>query len=522
LIAETHYSLAEAALSDDVAHSLQALLPVRIRPIVRHRLVLLDTFNGLIAAAGGRLTARSGNKVEWLEWQPRDGQVRLETPVTAPVAFAWDLPSGPLRASLQPIIDVRRLMPQVEVELQGQSLDVLDNDRKTVARIRIEEGRARTPGRSGNWQGIPALVTLSGMRGYDAAYERLLRIIESRPDLERSPSGLQAIALKALGVSPPRDVSRFDVALAPSVRADAGARQIHQALLDIMIANEPGVHDDLDTEFLHDYRTSLRRTRSLLGQIKEIFPVDAVAFFRTEFQWLAQSTSMKRDLDVLLLSLRESAESLPGGDLADIVAFLSRKLLEAQSVLQRVLESKRYRGLVANWRAFLQEPPRATEPADAARPLLEVTSRRILHLHRRLIDSAMAIDDRTPIEAIHQVRIKAKKLRYMIDATRSLHDCRDLDRIIDSLERVQSVLGDFIDAQVEEEHLLVAGDALVETDAGKTGALLSVERLAENARERAASLRPQVDRELSRFCREGMQADFRRLFERVASQEALP
>ena len=79
----------------------------------------------------------------------------------------------------------------------------------------------------------------------------------------------------------------------------------------------------------------------------------------------------------------------------------------------------------------------------------------------------------------------------------------------------------FIDAQVEEEHLLVAGDALVETGAGKTGALLSVERLAENARDRAASLRPQVDRELSRFCKASTQADFSRLFKRVASQGAL-
>ena len=45
----------------------------------------------------------------------------------------------------------------------------------------------------------------------------------------------------------------------------------------------------------------------------------------------------------------------------------------------------------------------------------------------------MAIHDETPAEAIHQVRIEANKLRYMIDATRSLHDRRDLDRIIDSL-----------------------------------------------------------------------------------------
>src|SRR5262249_49295368 len=284
------------------------------------------------------------------------------------------------------------------------------------ARIRIEEGRARKPGRAGSWQSIPSLVTLSGLRGYDAAYERLLRIIESRPGLKRSPSGLQAIALKALGAPPPRDVSRFDVALAPSVRADEGARQIHQALLNIMVANEPGVHADLDTEFLHDYRVSLRRTRSLLGQIKDVFPADVVTHFRTEFRWLAQATTVKRDLDVLLLNLRRISESVPADDLAALVSFLSRKQLQEQRLLERILESKRYRDLLGSWQGFLQDPPPgAAEPADAARPLLQVTSRRILRLYSRLVDQAREIHDETPADALHEVRIEAKKLRYMID-----------------------------------------------------------------------------------------------------------
>jgi CHAD domain-containing protein len=118
------------------------------------------------------------------------------------------------------------------------------------------------------------------------------------------------------------------------------------------------------------------------------------------------------------------------------------------------------------------------------------------------------------------VRIEAKKMRYMIDATRSLHDRGDLDRIIDTLKRVQSVLGDFNDAQVQERNLLTSGRAMVEAGAGESGALLSVGRLAENARNRAVSLRAQVDRELSRFCKDGIRADFCRLFKRTTSVEA--
>jgi CHAD domain-containing protein len=132
----------------------------------------------------------------------------------------------------------------------------------------------------------------------------------------------------------------------------------------------------------------------------------------------------------------------------------------------------------------------------------------------------MAINDKTPGEAIHQVRIEAKKLRYMIDATRSLHDRSDLDRILDSLKRVQSALGEFNDARVQEQHLLDTGRALAEAGGGSSGALLTVGRLAENARNHALSLRPTVNRELSQFCGKSIRSEFRRLFKRTISVEA--
>jgi CHAD domain-containing protein len=517
LISEAHYTIDDAAQPEVIAHSLQSLVSARERPIVRHKLVLLDTFNGRITAAGGRLTSRAEDGGALLEWQPRDRQVRLEVSVKTPVEFAWDLPSGPFRDSLQPIIDARRLLPQVEVEIHGRMLDVLDHDRKTVARIRIEGGRARTPRRASPWRCIPTLVTLTALRGYEAAYERLLRIIESRPELEKSLANLQVIALQAAGAAPPRDLSRFDVVLVPSVRADAGARQIHKALLDIIVANEPGVRADLDSEFLHDYRVCLRRTRSLLGQIKNVLPADAVTHFRDEFRWLAQATNPTRDLDVLLLSLRQMSDGRPPDDLSALLAFLNRKQQQEHRRLERLLESERYRGLLASWGDFLENPPEVPAPAEAVLPLVEVTSRRIWHLYRRLVDQARAIHDKTPANEIHQVRIAAKKLRYLIDATRSLHERRQLDRIIESLKSVQNALGDFNDAHLQERHLLDCGRALAEAGAAESGALLTIGRLAENARNRAASMREQVSSELSRFCEDDIRAEFARLFKRTAS-----
>jgi hypothetical protein len=41
---------------------------------------------------------------------------------------------------------------------------------------------------------------------------------------------------------------------------------------------------------------TVRRTRSLLGQIKHVFPPDVVEHFSTEFAWIGRLTGPPRDL----------------------------------------------------------------------------------------------------------------------------------------------------------------------------------------------------------------------------------
>ena len=71
-------------------------------------------------------------------------------------------------------------------------------------------------------------------------------------------------------------------------------------LLDTMLANETGTREDIDSEFLHDFRVSVRRTRSAISQIKGVIPQKILDRFRPEFTWLGQITGPTRDMDVYL------------------------------------------------------------------------------------------------------------------------------------------------------------------------------------------------------------------------------
>ena len=80
------------------------------------------------------------------------------------------------------------------------------------------------------------------------------------------------------------------------------------------MANEPGVRANLDTEFLHDFRVAIRRTRSLLRQIRHVIPLDVGRYFSTGFSWVGRLTGPLRDLDVLILALREKRAEVSAGD----------------------------------------------------------------------------------------------------------------------------------------------------------------------------------------------------------------
>src|SRR5262249_19340824 len=156
--------------------------------------------------------------------------------------------------------------------------------------------------------------------------------------------------------SEPCDLSSPRLALDPVVRADVGARQIHLALLEILMANEPGIRGNVDSEFLHDFRVAIRRARSLLGQIRAVFPADIVEHFAGEFSWIGRLTGSPRDTDVLILALREQHEEFDADDMNTLIALLGGMQQREYERLVGALDSTRYQRLLADWRAFLESP----------------------------------------------------------------------------------------------------------------------------------------------------------------------
>jgi len=265
----------------------------------------------------------------------------------------------------------------------------------------------------------------------------------------------------------------------------------------VIEANLDGTIADIDSEFLHDLRVSVRRSRSVQRELKRAFPPDELAHYRAEFRWLQQATGDVRDLDVHVLEF-DDMRALVGGrgsqfmrdDLDPLLRVLRARRVKARRAMVRALRSKRTTTLLSDWGAFLDglEAMPEDERPDAARPIGEVSGERIGKVYRQMLKMGGAIDESSPAEAYHELRKKGKELRYLLELFGAPLFAEGVVKpMIKTLKSLQDVLGRHQDREVQIALLRSLGPEVGETPDGEAalmaiGALVA--RLGED--ERAA------------------------------------
>lgn len=224
--------------------------------------------------------------------------------------------------------------------------------------------------------------------------------------------------------------------------------------LDMMESKIPGIRDDIDTEFLHDFRIANRRSRSLISGLKGALPAPVRGLGREFFSWLSKQTSTLRDIDVFLLAFRQYRQMLPAEmyeQLMPLQSFLEQRRKTERAALLDVLDSDRFRDYLRDWREALQEETR--DETGAAPAVADAATEAIWKAWKRMRKHGRQAAGARSDAALHELRISGKKLRYPLEAFRSLYPARDVERAIRQLRKLQNVLGDIVDCQVQQEYL---------------------------------------------------------------------
>ena len=409
----------------------------------------LDTFDWRLHRAGLTLEYVTGPRPAELVLATAAGEMvrqpagRLTWP-----ALIQDLPPGPVTAVIRPVAGIRALLATARAASAVRDLRVLNPDTKTIAWIRADQTTVNHPAAAE----LPARLQVTAVRGYQSQAERVGDLLAAAAGLNGVPPRPLDAALAAAGQRAEAYSNKISVQLTPAMPARAALQAVLLQLLDTLEANVPGTIRDIDTEFLHDLRVSVRRTRSALKLAGDVLPASLPARFRPAFKWLGDLTTPTRDLDVYLLDYDEMAEALVSAAPAELEPFhtyLARRRVIEQRSLARGLRSARFSALACEWRGALTglTVPRGGERAA------DLATRRLRRAHRRVIRQARAISEGSPAEQLHDLRKRCKELRYLLEIFASLFGPQAYQRVLKDLKGLQDCLGEFQDRQVQQQEL---------------------------------------------------------------------
>jgi CHAD domain-containing protein len=488
-------------------------------PARRLRRTWLDTFDWRLYRAGLSLEQVNSQGCTELVLTGRDGERLAAQPVPAVAgrrdAIGWpalldQLPPGPLRELLEPAVGIRALAPVARAVSQVRGQRVLNSDAKTVARLAVDRMSVSYPAKAQ----VAPRVSVCAIRGYHAQASRLSVALAAAPGVRSGGvPALDAVLTAARSQPPGRS---FPVQLSAGMPAAMAMAAILTSLLDTAEANVQGTIRDIDTEFLHDLRVAVRRTRSALKLAGRVLPDGLAARYRPEFRWLGELTAPTRDLDVYLLGFGAMTTELvaaTGDELAPFREYLARARAGAHRDLVRDLRSARFGRLASQWRTALAEVRPVRKRPTAA----QLAGRKIAVAQRRALTAGQRITAVSPAQDLHDLRKSCKELRYLVEIFGSLHDPAQRWQAVRELKSLQDCLGEFQDAEVQRVQIHAFADRMLAEQSAPAATLLAMGEIAAGLARRQRRARTEFDARFADFASTSSQARLTALTEAVTA-----
>jgi len=379
----------------------------------------------------------------------------VEQSLAMPVPEPFLVPDGPVASVLQPLLGGRALLGQCVLSMRVSDFRVVDDEGKIRATLSREQVMGETS--AGRGKTLLNVLRLRPLRGYEKSCRRLFAEIDAMLE-DTGPDCDPARRILALFNNMHADAPlNSPVPLRPRQSASRALGLILLGQLRILVANVDGIRSDTDAEFLHDFRIACRRSRSLLTQVRGAFPGRGAASFRDTFAWLSASTSPQRDLDVFLSALPGLAGRLSGRHeraLAPLQDALAARRRQAHADLVQSLGGVRFRNFLPDWRHYLEGFAGRHAPRMNSAPYaLDAANDALRRLHGRLLRHGARCGVGTYSPVLHELRKDGKKLRYLLEAFRTLYPPEDVDEVVRRLRKLQGVLGDIVDYHVQRAWL---------------------------------------------------------------------
>lgn len=326
------------------------------------------------------------------------------------------------RRERQRLLEADSELPLAEVDLDETSIEAPSGAKRELRRVEVECIHADA-------EALTSLVEeLRSAAGLEP-----VELSKFRAGLQAA--GLDPVSAQSLG---PTEIS----ATAPF--ADAQLALLRRYFL-AMAGHEAAVRMGSATA-IHEMRVAARHIDVLLRIFRGFGPAWAVRS-RGRLRGLIRALGAVRDCDVQIAFLEAEASGL-----APVHERLSKLHGRATERLLRLLDSPPVRAWSRDWQQQLRDPPPGS--ARAQRSVTAVVARRLVREQARALRKRVRrLGSGADPEGYHEVRIRAKRLRYTVDAFASLYGAA-ATAYLGALARLQTLLGEYNDAKVRERSFM--------------------------------------------------------------------
>jgi CHAD domain-containing protein len=430
----------------------------------------LDTFDWRLHRAGLELEQIEANGLTSIELRGSNGHV-LSVTSTRPIewpASAAVLPAGAVRDRVAAVAGVRALLETAWFDGSRSTLRLLDDERKTIARLHVDT----------SLEGTKARMSMIPLRGYDRETTRAAVVLATVNGVTTSPTTFYEQCLAAAGRRfDDGPVSRPGDAVTAGLPASIAIAGVLQMFLSTVEANVAGVIGDIDTEFLHDLRVAVRRARSTIKLAGNALPY-ADARLADDLKWLGDATTPTRDLDVYLLVVPTMAAGLRVAHPDDLEPFRTHLAVRRADAFARLvtdLQSPSFASVLARWRAVASVDQESVPQAPTAAEFGAASLRRA---HRRVLRVGSRIDPYSPAEKLHALRKRCKELRYLLEIFEQVESPHSRKRVLPVLKALQECLGEFQDSEVQAAKIRTFAAEMMAEHSAPASALLAMGELA--------------------------------------------
>lgn len=388
-----------------------------------------------------------------------------------------------LKSIVEPVIKPRALINKHELKINRYSVSMLDDLEKTVARGELYL--------IGEEDACVSVMRLEPLRGYEAETVEGVAALGDTAE-EKQFSAAVIHALKSTGDPMLTYSSKPVLNLEPDMTLFDVMGDIYAHLMDVMAVNADGIINDIDIEFLHDFRVSVRRTRSAMSLVRGVYSREKAKLFKERFRELGGLTGMARDMDVYLENLGGYRSILPEwlkDGLGELEIHFRKVRSREYMKLSKYLSSGGFESLRAEWTAFIKDG--ANMGPKGAKSVLPAAKKAIRTVFAEIDRQASVLTHESHSDDVHAIRISFKKIRYLMEFYSSLFDREKISPMLKDMKVLQDSLGDHNDLHVQQlmlESLIESGkwSTLTATACGFLSAVLAGRQAAE--RERALTL----------------------------------